>query len=127
VILISDLLSQDENRFDALNKLAKNKINGHLVQMVDPAEESFPYAGRVEFSDPETGEKLISGSAQSMRDDYIELFNIHTMQLAEISKRLGWSHTLHHTDKPASDALLQLHLKMSSGTSDFQFKQEGAS
>ena len=125
VILISDFLSQDENRFDELNKLAQSKIKGHIVQMVDPAEESFPYAGRVEFTDPETGQKIVSGSAQSMRDDYMELFNMHTMQLAEISKRLGWSHTTHHTDKPASDALVQLHLKMSNGVSDFQSKQVG--
>lgn len=119
VILISDFLSQDENRFDALSKIAGRRVKGHILQIVDPAEENFPYAGRVEFTDPESGEKQTSGSAQSLKEDYVELFEMHTHQLADISKRLGWSHTKHHTDKPASEALVNLHLKLSSGANDF--------
>ena len=34
--------------------LARRGLRGHVVEIADPAEESFPYAGRTEFTDPET-------------------------------------------------------------------------
>jgi len=120
VILISDFLSDNENLADTLQVLSKIRVKAHLVQVVDPAEETFPYAGRVEFRDPETGERLTSGAAQTLRDDYHGIFSAHTISLANLAKRLGWTHTLHHTDKFASEALVSLHLKMSAGISDFQ-------
>ena len=83
------------------------------MQIVDPAEETFPYSGRVEFRDPENGRKLNFGSAQALRSDYAALFEAHTRSLADFAKRLGWSHTLHHTDQLASGALQSLHVYLS--------------
>ena len=34
-------------------QLSANGAHGHVVQIVDPAEETFPYSGRVEFIEPE--------------------------------------------------------------------------
>lgn len=125
VILFSDFLEtpDEENEHHQLfEKLSRKRVRGHLVQMVDPAEEVFPYAGRVEFRDPETGLRLTSGAAQTLKDEYLSLFNAHTRSLAEFTRRLGWSHTLHHTDHLASEALQSLHFNLG----EIQFDQPGA-
>ena len=35
----------------AIAPIAEAGVSGHLVQVVDPAEETLPYAGRVEFQE----------------------------------------------------------------------------
>jgi uncharacterized protein (DUF58 family) len=116
VILISDFLGADgqEHALDpAFQAVAEKHVRGHLVQIIDPAEEVFPYFGRVEFRDPETKNQISFGSAQSIRADYQALFAAHCTELSEFAKRTEWSHTLHHTDQLASKALQSLHVNLS--------------
>lgn len=121
VILFSDFLpklngtlgSNEQSTTKALKQFSNKHVRGHLVQIVDPAEESFPFSGRIEFNDPETGEKFISGSAASIKQDYVALFKAHTNSISKMAQQIGWTHTLHHTDQLASKALLNLHMNMS--------------
>ena len=116
VILISDFLSQHENAAPidpVFQSIAEKHVRGHLVQIVDPAEEVFPYSGRVEFQDPESKSELSFGSAQAIQADYQALFAAHCGQLGDFAKRTGWSHTLHHTEQLASLALQSLHVNLS--------------
>ena len=41
-----------------------------VVQVVDPAEETFPYSGRIEFLEPEDGRSITAGRAENWRADY---------------------------------------------------------
>ncbi|MCB1451783.1 MAG: DUF58 domain-containing protein [Nitratireductor sp.] len=113
IVLFSDFLDDPQLVATRLSTLARTGIRGHLVQIVDPVEEVFPYAGRIEFSDPETGEKVTAGSAASLRDSYSGLFRAHVAAIRKAATALGWSHTLHHTDSLASQALTSLHIHMS--------------
>jgi uncharacterized protein (DUF58 family) len=81
--------------------------------VADPAEESFPYSGRVEFSDPETGEKLTAGRAEEMAEDYRRLYRARRAELAAWCRRSGWSYIVNHTDRPASEALVRIHMALS--------------
>lgn len=122
VILISDFLANDTASnplTNTLKQLSAARVRGHLVQIVDPAEEHFPYSGRIEFRDPESGEKIISGSASAIKEDYVALFAAHTNSIKTAAQKIGWSHTLHRTDRLASEALISLHFKMSSDTASF--------
>ncbi|MEZ5873159.1 MAG: DUF58 domain-containing protein [Nitratireductor sp.] len=113
IVLFSDFLEDPQVIETRLASLARSGVRGHLVQIVDPVEEVFPYAGRIEFSDPETGEKITTGSAASLRDSYSGLFRAHVSAVRKAANALGWSHTLHHTDKLASQALTSLHIHLS--------------
>ncbi|TJX27426.1 MAG: DUF58 domain-containing protein, partial [Mesorhizobium sp.] len=73
---------------------------------------TFPYAGRTEFTDPETGDKLTAGRAEMLADEYRLLYTARRQELASWCKRLGWSFTVNHTDRLASDALVRLHMAM---------------
>lgn len=118
VILFSDFLQPPEETDARLKAIATQGARGHLVQLIDPVEQRFPYAGRVEFSDPETGQRLTAGSAQMLKEGYGELFAGHVARIAGLAKSLGWSHTLHFTDRLASEALISLHLHLSQNSED---------
>ncbi len=116
VVLFSDFLEPMDKIISNLNQLARRGLRGHLVHLVDPAEETFPYAGRIEFSDPETGESITTGNASAIRKDYEDLFAARIQTLRATATKLGWSHTLHRTDNLASQALVSLHMHLSAQT-----------
>jgi uncharacterized protein (DUF58 family) len=116
VIVFSDFLQPEQEYSENIKAIAYQGARGHLVQIVDPVESRFPYSGRVEFSDPETGEKLVAGSARALQKEYTDLFLRHIEAVRQLAKSLGWSHQLHFTDQPASKALVRLHINLSRNT-----------
>lgn len=109
LVLISDFLDDADQIMEHLSPLARRGLRGHVVEVADPAEEIFPYAGRTEFTDPETGEKLLSGRAETIRDDYRRAYLLRRETLATSLRRLGWSFVFHRTDHLASEALIAVH------------------
>jgi uncharacterized protein (DUF58 family) len=82
------------------------------VQIVDPAEETFPYAGRIEFLEPEGLGSITVGRAEAWRADFQERVALHRAAIRAECKRLGWSFVVHRTDRPASELLLALHARL---------------
>lgn len=116
VVLISDFLDPVDETKEWLDTLAARGVRAHLIEIADPAEEEFPYAGRTEFQDPETGAKLTAGRAETLRDDYRTLYTARRDELSLWARKLGWSYTVNHTDRLASEALVRVHLAMSQGS-----------
>lgn len=112
VIIAGDFLDPVDKTMVLLDPLARRAVRAHLIEVADPAEESFPYAGRTEFSDPETGQKLTAGRAEMLAEDYRNLYAARRHELAAWCKRLGWSYTVNHTDRQASDALVRVHMAL---------------
>lgn len=112
VVVIGDFLDPVEETMGWLDTLARHGARAHLIEVADPAEESFPYSGRTEFTDPETGDKLTAGRAEQLADDYRNLYSARRQELAAWCKRLGWSYTVNHTDRLASEALVHVHLAL---------------
>ncbi len=67
VLLLSDLWSPIADFRTIIGQLAANGARGHVVQVVDPAEETFPYGGRVEFVEPEGLGSVTAGRAETWR------------------------------------------------------------
>ena len=109
IILAGDFLDPVEETKAWLDVLSRHGVRAHLIEVADPAEETFPYAGRTEFRDPETGDKLTAGRAELLAQDYRNAYVARREELAAWCKRLGWSYTLNHTDRLASDALVRVH------------------
>jgi len=114
IVIIGDFLDPVEETMAWLDTLARHGARAHLIEVADPAEESFPYAGRTEFTDPETGEKLTAGRAEQLSDAYRNLYGARREELAAWCKRLGWSYTVNHTDRLASEALVRVHMALTS-------------
>ncbi len=113
VVLISDFLDDPETLEAVWRPLARRGGRGHLIEIADPAEESFPYDGRTRFIDPETGVRLTAGRAEEAADDYRNLYLARRHAIADMTRRLGWSFTVNHTDQLASEALVRVHQAMS--------------
>jgi uncharacterized protein (DUF58 family) len=112
VVLLSDLWSPIGEVQQTIAQLSATGAHGHVVQIVDPAEESFPYSGRVEFIEPEGAGSVTAGRAETWRNDYQGLVARHRGQVRTETDRLGWSFAIHRTDRPASELLLVLHSRM---------------
>lgn len=115
IVLLSDFWSPTDDVRKTIAQLSATGAPGHLVQVVDPAEEVFPYSGRVEFVEPETGESITAGRAETWRADYEARIARHRADIKADTDRLHWSFTIHHTDRPAADILLALHARMGVG------------
>ena len=113
IVLIGDFLDDADAIMEKIAPLARRGLRGHVVEIADPAEEAFPYSGRTEFTDPETGEKLVSGRAEGLRDDYRRAYLARRENLGEQLHRLGWSFVHHSTDRLASEALVAVHMYLS--------------
>lgn len=111
-VLIGDLLAPEEEIDAAVASLAGRGGRGHLVMIVDPAEETFPFSGRTEFRDPDLGQKLVAGRAEDWRQGYVERLARHRAEVAEIARRHGWTFIVHRTDRPATEPLLALHARL---------------
>jgi len=112
VILFGDFLDPFSDVSAFLDRLAETGATVHLVQILDPVEETFPFSGRVEFRDPESGLKLVSGRAEAWGEGYRTRLAAHRDSIREICRRLDWTFILHHTDRPANEPLLLLHNRL---------------
>jgi uncharacterized protein (DUF58 family) len=85
----------------------------HLLQVLDPAEEAFPYEGRLEFRDPETGATWLTERASGIRSDYQARLAAHRTMIGNFARQGGSSFAVHHTDRPAAEGLLFLQSRLS--------------
>ena len=116
VVLLSDLWSDIGEVRRTLTQLSGSGAHGHVVQIVDPAEETFPYWGRIEFVDPEGSGRITAGRAETWRADYAARVAVHRSEIRSETDRLGFSFTIHRTDYPPSELLLALHARIGAGT-----------
>ncbi len=116
VVLLSDLWSEIGEIRRTLTQFSGSGAHGHVVQIVDPAEETFPYWGRIEFVEPEGGGHITAGRAETWRADYGARVARHRAEIRSETDRLGFSFAIHRTDRPASELLLALHGRIGAGT-----------
>ena len=116
VVMLSDLWSPIADVRSTIAQLSATGAHGHVVQIVDPAEESFPYSGRVEFIEPEGAGSVTAGRAETWRNDYQNIVARHRAAVRAETDLRGWSFAIHRTDRPASELLLVLHSRMGDNT-----------
>ncbi|MCB1476146.1 MAG: DUF58 domain-containing protein [Rhodobiaceae bacterium] len=113
LVIIGDFLDPIAGLADQIARAAGEGIAGHLVMIVDPAEESFPFEGRTEFTDPEGGPPITFGSAAEARDHFVTRMQTRRRALRDALDHAGWSLLVHHTDQPPTQALMALHARLS--------------
>jgi uncharacterized protein (DUF58 family) len=118
VVVLSDLWSDIADIRRTIAQLSGGGACGHVVQVVDPAEETFPYSGRIEFVEPESGGRVTAGRAQTWRANYEARVRRHRAEIRAETDRLFWSFTIHRTDRPAAELLLALHARIGAGLND---------
>ncbi len=115
IIVFSDFLDPIEEVNEGISKLSVLGARGHLIQINDPIEESFPFSGRVEFHETESGVKLTAGRAQTYQAAYHQRLEERRDRLKNFCRKMGWTFAIHHTDKPVSEALMALYSRLHDG------------
>jgi uncharacterized protein (DUF58 family) len=115
VVVLSDLWSPIAEVRRTIAQLSTTGAHGHIVQIVDPAEETFPFSGRIEFIEPEGAGRITAGRAETWQAEYVARIAHHRAEIRAETDRLGWSFAVHRTDRPASELLLRLHARMGAG------------
>ncbi len=110
VVLIGDFLDPIETLRPAIAGLAARAVSGQVLQILDPAEVTLPYAGRVRFTAPAPGgPAALIGKAETVRAAYAARLAEQQAGLAAICRAAGLGLVVHHTDHAPTAALLALH------------------
>jgi len=115
-LLISDFMGDLAGLRGALTAAADRGVQGILYQILDPAEEVFPYRGRTIFES--VGGTLTHETlkANDLRARYLERLAERKVELGRLCAATGWRLGVHHTSENAQSALLWLYRAMDGGT-----------
>jgi uncharacterized protein (DUF58 family) len=109
IVLIGDFLSPLDEVHAAIARFAAVGLRGHMLQILDPAEETLPFAGRVRFEGIEEDDEILLSRVETVREEYTGRLAAHREGLAAIARPAGWSFTTHRTDRAPHSALLALY------------------
>ncbi len=109
VVWFGDLLAPLDATAELVLRYADAGLKGHLLQILDPAEETLPFAGRVRFEGLEDEHPLVISRVESIRAGYAERLQRHRDGLAALTRGVGWTFATHRTDHPPQHALLGLY------------------
>ena len=111
LVLISDFLSPAEDIQRRIAALAAVPVGGHLLQVLDPAEATLPFEGRVRFRGLPSGavDEILVPRVGNIREKYLRRLAAHQAALAGLAATAGFSFAVHHTDRPPEAALLGLY------------------
>ncbi|MBV9456637.1 MAG: DUF58 domain-containing protein [Bradyrhizobium sp.] len=112
IVVLSDFWSPIADIRAMLAGLSASGAHGALVQVVDPAEETFPYSGRIEFVEPEGFGVITAGRAERWTEDYVARVALHRDQIRDETNKLDWLFSTHTTSRSAAELLLFLHAGM---------------
>jgi len=115
VVLIGDFLAPLPDIAARLRALVDQGARGALVQILDPAEEAFPFRGRLRFEGLEGEDGLVTERADALRAAYQERLHDHREGLEALASSADWRLLVHHTDQPPTPLLMSLYLALSAG------------
>jgi len=106
LILIGDFLGPVAELAPVLADYAAAGLGGYVRQVLDPAEETLPFKGRIRFRSPEPEDDLLVPRVEDLRKRYIDRLATHRAALSDLVRGLGWHFATHRTDQPPQLALL---------------------
>lgn len=109
VVWFGDFLQPLETIEARVRYFAERGLRGHILQILDPAEEGLPFRGRVRFEGLEGEDPWLLSRVETVRGAYLERLTQQRDGLVEIARQAGWTAGLHHTDSTPQSALLGLY------------------
>ncbi len=108
-VFVSDFLGDIGKIRKALTGASDRGIDGVLLQVLDPQEEAFPFDGRTIFESVGGTISHETLKAGDLRDRYLNRLAERKDELKALARATGWQYHVHHTDKPATSALLWMY------------------
>ena len=105
-VFLSDFLGDLSGIEAGLGGAADRGVKGVLIQVLDPAEEEFPFDGRTIFESMGGSMRHETQQAGDLRARYLARLAERKDRLASLGRAVGWHFSTHHTGHPAQSALL---------------------
>jgi uncharacterized protein (DUF58 family) len=112
VVLFGDFLSPLPAIRRTVGTLASMPVQGHLQQVLDPAEALLPFSGPIRFQGMRAEPDHIVPRVEGVREGYAEALSNQLHGLADLCTTAGWTFGTHRTDHPPETALLALYSAM---------------
>lgn len=112
VVLLGDFMEPLAEYQTVIGHYAASGVTGHVLQITDPAEEAFPFQGRMRFEGPEAELPHLLRRADAVREAYVEKLAQHREGLRSMCRLAGWSFNHHVTVQPPEAALMALYAAM---------------
>ena len=107
LVLIGDFLGDLHDIERLLAQAVRLGCGGALLQVLDPVEEGFPFAGAIRFRNP-SGGAFETRDAAALRPAYLRRLAERRAALGALAAGAGWHFAAHDTARPAADSLLWL-------------------
>ena len=114
-VFVSDFLGDPGGVETALAWASDKGVRGALVQVLDPAEEEFPFDGRTIFESMGGTVRHETLRAGDLRTRYLDRLAERKARLQVMAQASGWHYLCHHTGQPAQAALLWLYRALERG------------
>lgn len=114
-VFLSDFLGSPEDVETALAAASDRGVTGALVQILDPAEEEFPFDGRTIFESMGGSMRHETLRAGDLRARYLDRLAERKARLQALAQASGWHYLCHHTGQGAQSALLWLYRALERG------------
>jgi len=108
-VFFSDFLGPEEQVFAALAKAAENCHSGFIVQVLDPAEQEFPFDGRVIFESMAGGVRFETHRAAALRAGYRARLAARRAALQIFARKSGWHYLEHIADDSPQPVVLAIY------------------
>lgn len=108
VILIGDFIMPLAQFSENIARLASRGVSGTLVLIRDPAEETFPFTGELEFEGLEDAQSWRVGDAGEVADRYRARMALINAELRRITIGHGFGFVRHVTSRAPAETLLAL-------------------
>ena len=112
VVLVGDFLAPVETIRQGIVALARHGVAGAVLQILDPAEMSLPFGGRIRFEGPENEGGVTVGHAETVRKPYRAALERHLTEVKDAVHRAGWTYHRCLTDAAPAQALLLLYMAL---------------
>lgn len=114
-VFLSDFMGDLAGVEVALARASDRGARGVLCQVLDPAEEEFPFDGRTIFESMGGTLRHETLRAGDLRARYLARLAERKDRLATLARAVGWHYHCHHTGGPAQAALLYLYRALEGG------------
>jgi uncharacterized protein (DUF58 family) len=114
-VFVSDFLGDLGAIESAMAEASDRGVRGALLQILDPAEEEFPFDGRTIFESMGGTVRFETLKAGDLRARYLARLAERKARLETLSSVSGWHYHCHHTGQSAQSALLWLYGALEAG------------
>jgi len=112
-ILIGDFLYNSKITNNIIKTLSSRNIYGIIIHIIDPAEKSFPFKGRINFNGLEGEDPYLIGNVEAVKEEYSKIFEDHIKNIKNTAKSYGWNYFMHITDKPLEELMIDIYFSIS--------------